>query len=210
MSQFGPLEALRSATAHGHRQLEAVPSSVRLLSDDYRMSEYRELLQRLYGLYEPLATAMSAGEPAGIWSGRVAARAEALRRDLFDLGVGAEDLERIARCAALPDLQTADDVLGCAYVLEGSNLGGRVIHKHLCGVFAGEPVLPLRFFAGDGTQTAAQWRTFCAAVDAQTTNVEELCRAACVTFEAVHDWLEQRAPAAAAAQPRKPVTLPRR
>jgi heme oxygenase len=187
-----PLDALRNATAHRHRSLEAIGPQARLLSDDYRFAEYRELLQRFYGLYEPLGAALRAVEGEGLWSSRVGVRTEALLGDLFDLGVTADDARRIPRCTALPEINLPDHVLGCAYVLEGSNLGGRLIHKHLRTIFAGEPVLPLRFFAGDGTETGAAWRRYCAAVDAQAADVDELCRAACRTFDVIHAWLEER------------------
>jgi heme oxygenase len=152
-----PLEAVRRATAQSHRGLEAMPGQARLLAPDYSLAEYRGLLERMYGFYEPLGPALSAHEHGIKWGERVCERAELLRCDLLALGLKQADVNGLARCAQLPLLDTPDRTLGCAYVFEGATLGGRVIFKHLARVFPVRAQVPLRFFAGDGDLTAQNW-----------------------------------------------------
>jgi heme oxygenase len=189
------LEALRRATGDSHRRLEAMPTQARLLRDDYGIAEYRRLLGRLYGFYQPLGLALQAGGAA--WGSRVALRVEQLERDLRALALTPGDLHALSRCVELPPVDTSDHVLGCAYVIEGSTLGGRVIFKHLARIFPDRADVALRFFAGDGDRTAEQWRGFCAHLNAQATNVEQLCAAASATFDALAAWLAEPAPAVA-------------
>ncbi|MBD5655563.1 MAG: biliverdin-producing heme oxygenase [Candidatus Eremiobacteraeota bacterium] len=185
-----PLESLRSATRERHRALEAMPSQQRLLQSDYRLAEYRSLLQRLYGFYMPLASAL---DNRSAWSVRVTDRAELLAHDLRDLGSTAADLRELARCEDLPMLDTCDRVLGCRYVMEGATLGGRVIVKHLERTFREFGGTPMRFFAGDGTVTAKRWLESCAIVNAEATDFDQLCATACATFDAMAAWLESSA-----------------
>jgi heme oxygenase len=185
----GALETLRRATSEKHRGLEALAMNARLLRDDYHIDEYRGMLQRMYGFYEPLArTAVKAQARCGPM---IAQRAERLRRDLSDLGCSPSEIAAIPRCDRLPSLASADRDLGCAYVFEGAALGGRVITKHLTRVFRDHAKVPVRFFSGDGDPTAQRWRSFCADLDANAENVEEVCAAACAAFDSMTAWLAQ-------------------
>jgi heme oxygenase len=180
---------VRNATRERHRRLEALPSQMRLLQNDYRVSEYRWLLQRLYGFYHPLQSRLRRDAPTFAWHARIAERTLRLERDLQTLGVTSVDLRHSARCEYLPAVDTPDRVLGCAYVLEGATLGGRVIAKHLANVFKDRSDAPYSFFSGDGERTAERFREWCAALDVATRDGQELCRSACATFDAVADWL---------------------
>ena len=189
MSPLSPLEALRRATGESHRRLEAMPGQARLLAPDFSREEYRLALERMYGFYEPLGRALSARAHAAAWGARIAQRADLQRCDLLGLGATQADIDGLARCAQLPPLDTSDRALGCAYVFEGSLLGGRVVFKHLARLFPDRNEVPLSFFAGDGERTGDSWRRFCAAVNSGATNVEELCAAACSAFDAMAAWL---------------------
>jgi heme oxygenase len=185
------LESVRTATAESHRLLEAMPVQARLLAQDYSAAEYRCMLERMYGFYEPLGHAIAAHEHAGKWGLRVADRVELLRSDLAELGLTAADLSNLERCTRLPLVDTADRALGCAYVLEGATLGGRVIFKHLMRVFPDRAAIPLRFFAGDGDRTAESWRRFCGAFNASAADVDEVSAAACAAFDSIAAWLNE-------------------
>lgn len=187
------LDAVRRATAQSHRRLEAMPAQARLLAPDYSRAEYRCSLERMYGFYKPLAEAISACEHAAMWGARVNERTEMLRCDLLELGLTQAEIDRLARCAELPLLDTLDRALGSAYVFEGATLGGRVIFKHLTRTFPAGAEVPLRFFSGDGERTAENWRRFCAALNAAASNVDELCAAACAAFDAMAAWLREPA-----------------
>ena len=168
-----------------------MPTQARLLCDDYELTEYRALLERFYGFYAALALESPVGAKADEWKSRVAERAKLLELDLLDLGLSPAEIALCPRCRHLPAIDTSDRVLGCAYVLEGSTLGGRVIFKHLSRVFASREALPLRFFAGDGSGTAERWRHFCTSLDADAVDADEVCAAACAVFDALAAWLAE-------------------
>ena len=181
------VDQLRAATHARHVRLEALPSQRRLLAPDYRLDEYRSMLERLYGFYEGLGIALASDS---CWSARVRERTALLTRDLTELGLGPGDLRALERCVAFPPLDTPDRVLGCAYVIEGATLGGRIIVEHLRRAFTAVPV-PMRFFAGDGEATRVRWHESCATVNAGAANVAEVCAAAGATFDAMADWLAE-------------------
>ena len=64
---------------------------------------------------------------------------------------------------------------GVAYVVEGSALGGQVLHRRLRSALAPHP---LRYLAGDGEQTAARWKQFLTQLRAQVLAPHQV-RAAC-------------------------------
>jgi heme oxygenase len=187
------LETLRGATSASHRNLEALQP--RLLAGDITRAEYSRTLERMYGIYEPLGQALLAHDFAREWGVRMAERTELLRRELLDLGLMQANLAGLTRCRRLPPLDTPDRALGCAYVFEGSTLGGRVICKHLSRVFADRAAVPLRFFAGDGARTADNWRRFCGVLNDAAGDVDEVCAAACAAFDAMAAWLSEPASA---------------
>jgi heme oxygenase len=182
---LGVLDAVRRATAEQHHDLESLALNARLLCDDYRIDEYRGLLQRMYGFYEPLA--VSAANAHARSAPMIAECAARLGDDLLDLGAA---LAPAQRCEQLPSFTTSDRELGCRYVLEGSALGGRVITKHLARIFSGANP-PLRFFSGNGDATAVRWKSFCAELDARADNVDDVCAAACAAFDVLANWLAQ-------------------
>jgi heme oxygenase len=191
-----PLDTVRRATADSHRLLESMPAQARLMCDDFTFAEYRSTLQRLYGFYEPLARTLVAEVHTEHWGLRIAARAELIASDLVELGLLTAGLREIARCKRLPAFHSADRALGCAYVLEGATLGGRVIFKQLARVLGRRGRFPARFFAGDGERTSVHWRRFCATLNADTADVDEMCSGAADAFDAMAAWLAEPAPVA--------------
>jgi heme oxygenase len=181
------LQALRVATSAQHQQLERLPINARLLSDDVQLPEYRITLLRLYGFYKPLS--LRAQSFPTTWTSDVVTSVQALAGDLLDLNVLPPELDDIAGCETLPALTTADQALGCGYVIEGSALGGRVIARHLSKVFGGRGGVPMRFFAGDGDRAAERWRRFCAELDATANDVDDVCTGARAIFDAMAGWL---------------------
>ena len=186
MNVLQTVDRLRDATHGRHALLEEMPSQQRLLADDYELAEYRCLLERLFGFYDGLASAFATDDP---WGARVRERAALLALDLRDLGANSSEVRALARCTELPLLDTHDRVLGCAYVIEGATLGGRVIVKHLQRAFRASPDTPMRFFAGDGVETGVRWQRSCAILNAEAKNVADVCKAACATFDVMAQWL---------------------
>ena len=135
---------LRAATRDAHDRVDA-----RFGAYDLRdRGQYAAFLTEHAAAFLPAeqAVAESGGEAIPSFCER--RRSDALRSDLADLG-----LEAPARPAFGPFLSTAA-MLGSAYVLEGSRLGGAVLAQEV------GPDLPRRFL---GTRPpAGHWRTFIA------------------------------------------------
>jgi heme oxygenase len=154
---------LRARTAPLHTQAEALlglPDSV------YNRQDYCRLLERLFGLYEPLEQVFRSFDD---WT-RIGLALEGhphvarLSDDLIALG---SDPRRVPRVPAtmLPELPSFPHALGALYVLEGSLLGGRIILRalepRLGSIIAGAT----GFFTGHGAQAGPIWQAFRATLD---------------------------------------------
>jgi heme oxygenase len=157
--------------------------------------EYERLLQRLYGIYQPIETNLKpfVGEfqEHGL---DLAARFKAskLEEDLRCLGCESEHLASLPMCARLPALRAYSHAVGCAYVLEGATLGGQIIARQLCRVLEGTGDECMSFYRTYGRETASMWSSFLAFLHAHTwTNeeIEQAVVAARETFECMEHWL---------------------
>jgi heme oxygenase (biliverdin-IX-beta and delta-forming) len=144
---------LRVATRAAHDRLE---DTLALTAPGLTRARYQAVLARFLGFWaewEPSVAAALADD--AFFAPR--RRAGLLARDLAALGLGAEAIAALPRCAppALPDRAAA---LGSLYVLEGSTLGGRVLVRHFAatlGLAADEP--GCLYFSGHGAETGAMW-----------------------------------------------------
>ncbi|MFN3652728.1 MAG: biliverdin-producing heme oxygenase [Armatimonadota bacterium] len=188
-------ELLREETRREHDRLE---QRIDLLRPDFSPAEYRALLARFLGYYEPLERGLAAhpwaelGHPL-----QPGERPALLARDLGVLGLSREAISALPRCGAVPDVGDLSRAAGALYVLEGAALGGQVVARHLRRT----PLLrelPAAFFGSDGADVGARWRKFRALL-------EELGRSrlergmvidgARATFRRLDDWLAERSPA---------------
>ncbi len=183
------LTQLRAATAVAHRQLEEQIDLPKVCADHV---SYVRLLEDFLGLFEPFEESlqMIAGwEEQGFhWSER--AKTPMLREDLRVLGRSEAELEALPRCTDLPRPASLAEAFGCAYVLEGSTLGGR----HILGVLAKTdvPGEARHYFSSYGENVAARWRAFCAML-AQFPNTDAdagaMAAMAVQTFDKFGSWL---------------------
>jgi heme oxygenase len=101
-------------------------------------------------------------------------------------------LEELPLCTGLPHLNTAEQALGCLYVLEGATLGGQIISRQLresLGIAAEDGAA---FYNGYGSDTGRQWKSFGAAATvfaATCPSYEPILTSACDTFECFEQWL---------------------
>ncbi len=119
-----------------------------------------------------------------------ARRLEALEADLAFLGVKRPRPLRMIQ----PDHDAA--YLGCAYVLEGSALGARVLARRWAGPLGLAPGRGASFLEGAGESTGARWNAFVERLDAVALDAPRTAScilAAETTFEAMERAL--RAPA---------------
>jgi heme oxygenase len=140
--------ALKAATDDVHRELDERLSRLDLA----RPEDYRRFLHVQARTVPPIEAALAAGgldELVEGWS--ETRRTAALQTDLAELG------DNMPEPAAAPAMSSVAALLGTAYVLEGSRLGGRVLTSHV------GPDLPSSFLAADGALGA--WPAVVAALD---------------------------------------------
>lgn len=124
--------------------------------------EYRELLKRFYGLYQPLERKLADSadwETEGLDFGR-REKTPWLEQDLRVLGLADDDIAGLPRCENLPLLSGLASAAGCLYVLEGATLGGQVISRFLSQQLGVSPVTGGQFFSGYGVETGSRWKAF--------------------------------------------------
>ncbi|RYG67449.1 hypothetical protein EON80_13565 [bacterium] len=187
------LQRLRDATRPDHERLE---DHIDLLGRPWSMPFYRSLLSKFYGLYasiEPPTFSHAEWEKMGI---DTASRLKlpSLVRDLHFLGLSDADIAALPLFNEAPKADTFASALGCAYVMEGSTLGGQIISRHLkqeLGLELG-PDNGLSFFASYGSEVGPKWREFTGVLDFyQGSEAEqtELIESAVKAFQAFDRWL---------------------
>lgn len=193
---FPLLSRLRQETAAAHQSLEDlldVPSVI------LRREAYAAMLAGFYGFHRGVEQALeSAGNwPQGKYDPRERRKSPWLAEDLHALGWSAERVDSLPECrpADLPSLGSTAAALGCAYVMEGSTLGGR----HISALIAKGSAVPegaFRFFQGYGQETGIKWREFLEilAVFGDSASVEEgdqAVRSARETFQFFSLWMQR-------------------
>lgn len=181
------LSLLRSSTAEAHRQLEA---QIDMPKTCATQSSYVRLLQGFLGFFEPLEAELQKidgwVERGFLWSDR--AKTPMLREDLHAFGLSEAELAALPRCTDLPVVQDLAQAFGCAYVLEGSTLGGR----HILGVLEHSeiPLTAWHYFASYGEEVPARWREFCGMLARfPKTDADVMSEAAVQTFNKLGAWL---------------------
>jgi heme oxygenase len=182
------LARLKLETADEHAAIEA---ATRIMRPDVGLPDYREYLERTYGFYRPVEQML---ERLGVWpalelDGSARVKLPLLTRDLLELE---RDPSLLPICAALPQLGGGiPEAAGCAYVLEGSTLGGRVVSRHVQTRLG--PQVPHRFLDAYGADTGDRWQAFRAALrgfaDSRETQ-NRIIAGARQTFESFTRWLK--------------------
>jgi len=182
-------DRLKNATADAHQRLER---QMPVMSDAFTLNDYRVLLERLIGLYEPMEKEMGNAIRLDDWELEFNARRKvnALRHDLLSLGHTRESLQQIPLAANHPAITTREDFLGSSYVLEGSTLGGIMIIRHLRKKW-GSDLEASQFFSIYGADVHEKWQQFCNWLNQYSGKVSEdnVIAAANATFKAMEDWL---------------------
>ncbi len=186
------MEHLRTATESAHASIERVPALRRLLSPDLTVDDYVATLRHLrafQGSLEPLLALRLRG----------ASLAERLL-DGHQLAALDADLAWFHAVPLQPPLLHAPAslaaALGALYVLEGSNLGGRVIGKHVARTLGVRPGSGGSFHCGLGAQDArGRWQilkeAMRAEVDLAGLAFEPVTTAALATFGALEAWMRE-------------------
>jgi heme oxygenase (biliverdin-IX-beta and delta-forming) len=138
---------LRESTRTDHHALDHHPVLAVLVRRSVTLDEYASALAALHGAHNAIENILHGFAPSDLFPGRT----PDIEADLCDLGRPPFPLS-----VAIPYPDTPAARLGMMYVIEGSNLGGRVIANHLSQILPKD--VPQRFFGkADATE---RWRHF--------------------------------------------------
>lgn len=165
---------LRRRTRAHHARLDA---GIDFSRGDVTHARYAAFLRGILSVVTPLEPVLAR------WLGGESgpSRAECLRADLASLGVSAK-VEDVA--VRLP--HNTAEAYGCAYVLEGSTLGGLVLAPMVEERFG--PSAAVSYLRLRGSDTGRAWRAWLRrleafAATANANDVTSACDMACATFE---------------------------
>ncbi len=188
------LKRLKLATNVRHSALE---DQLPLMRANLSREDYCRVLTGFFGFYAPLEIQLM---DSPYWQQLPFDYADRqktprLKQDLLALGTSPWALDTTPLCAALPDLNAPEQLLGCLYVIEGATLGGRRITQHLQNRMGLTPESGGSFFDGYGAQTGTRWKVFCAMLLANTDHAQDEARDAVIvaaansTFQTLTQWL---------------------
>jgi heme oxygenase len=184
-------EMLKRETAVVHENVMDEAWAQRVLSEDYTVQEYGELLKKYYGFYLPLETTLLKLTPSLYPTSRI--KYTLLQDDLNFLNARvASDLRNFPKLPLITDNASA---LGTCYVLEGATLGGQMISKNLKNSLGLSPSEGLKFFTGYGQETGKMWSTFksnARGMVETSVEIKSMLGAALETFRSLSEWM--RAP----------------
>jgi heme oxygenase len=145
---------LRDATGDMHEALHRAPVFDRLATGSIDWEDYRQIMRMLAGFHFGIEAVRAEG-----------ARALAVTAENPRLALLSADLEGLGYdwSPRTHDETDPDRAVGCLYVVEGSVLGGRVLHRQLNPLF-GARRDGRRFFEGPPS-AGARWRETCQALD---------------------------------------------
>ncbi|RKG88890.1 heme oxygenase [Corallococcus terminator] len=189
------MQRLKTETRPHHERTEGV---VRLMDAHLTPADYLRHLEDFYGLYVPLearlAGPLAEVGPALVLESRW--KVPLLEEDLRAQGHDTASLARLPRASPLPALPGLAEALGCAYVLEGSTLGGQLILRHLTRHFGTDArVGTFAFFRAYGDEVGPMWRAFGAVVAQASERASSdtfdaaVIQGARDTFDAFAGWL---------------------
>ncbi|MDQ8034811.1 MAG: biliverdin-producing heme oxygenase [Bordetella sp.] len=179
-------EILRNGTRERHERLD---QGLALARPDADGPVYVAYLQALRGWLAPLeANLWRQGWPDELAAARRAGKVRWLDQDLAAAGATPTD----ALCATLPALDAPDAyALGVAYVIEGSQLGGRFLARQLAERMPGHP---LHYLNGYGADLGPLWKGFLQYLDTQVqspTEREQAVAGARDAFDTLTDWMRR-------------------
>ncbi|UVW27868.1 biliverdin-producing heme oxygenase [Massilia sp. H6] len=176
------LAALRAATASRHERLD---SGLPLAAPAPSLLDYAEHLAMVRDWLLPLQAWLDgyADGPQAEPSLAPTRRLALIDADLREPGMPAPPAPRPT--AAWPTGASAAYRWGVVYVIEGSQLGGAVLHANLAERFAPHP---LRYLRGEAGGPGPRWRACMLALRANVRSPEqvaEACAGACAAFDRI-------------------------
>ncbi|AVJ29439.1 biliverdin-producing heme oxygenase [Achromobacter spanius] len=180
-------QVLREGTRERHETLD---QGLALAEDHVDRGHYLAYLRALLGWLEPLEQRLwQLDWPQSLRARERAGKTVWLHEDLNAAG----DAASIVHCEHSPQVAKADAyALGVAYVVEGSQLGGRFLAKRLQAV---APDLPQRYLHGYGDQVGPLWKEFLLYLDSEAGALGREAQAlqgARDAFDSLTGWLRSQ------------------
>lgn len=188
------LVRMRKATRDEHERTERAVRSRFFEDGPVDRSGFVSLLAAFLGLYRPLERRLDPAADRYLTSFAYRSRTERLERDLRTLGYDEAALERLPTADEedFPAVDDAGRLLGCLYVVEGSELGTRVLWKELRRTLDESAREADAFFGAGGRRTGRRWRAFRAEFERLVGGGAPMQRAvasARATFGAYREWM---------------------
>jgi len=191
MTEIAPaLSELRSATRALHEQLEA---SLPVASAGAGRDEFLHYLQDMWGWLSCFESRLWHAEwPAGVEAGARTGKLAWIEADLRAAGMTGDAIAALPVADYRPALDTAAARFGVAYVIEGAQLGTRVLARRLGPALHG---MSSRWLQGYGEDQSGYWRGFIPCVENAPDTQDarrEAAAAAAQAFASLAAWFAQR------------------
>lgn len=184
------MSALRAATKTAHDSLE---QGLRIASPHASQTDYLDYLQDLRGWLAPFEAALwQAHWPAGMQPDRRAGKLAWIDEDLEVLGLRPGEIAHLPSCPGRLPVASLAERFGVAYVVEGAQLGTKVLAKRLAPHFASwQP----RWLIGYGAENGHYWRQFMQAAEQHLDTPlarTQAAQAAIAAFTQLDAWFASR------------------
>ena len=181
-------ELLRAGTRQEHEQIERV---INLSRSSFTSESYLHLLKAFYGFYLPIEQELLKFKSEFLALGlnlEERLKLSLIKADLLFMGTDPKTL-KVNLQGPIPVNLTQS--LGLMYVLEGSTMGGQIIHQRLVasGIFPAEH--SICFHNPYGEQTQKKWNDFKVVLNALPLNEsEDALFMAKKTFSGLESWIQ--------------------
>ena len=178
--ELDPLAALRAATADLHERLD---SGLPLSGPAPDLHDYASHLTMVRDWLTPLLLWLDSFEDGPKLVLPPVERLALIEADLNEPGM--PPLRAPAAPGPWPQDASVAYRWGVCYVIEGSQLGGKVLYGKLAGPLAPHP---LRYLKGSDAGPGPRWRAFMLALKEQVTSPDEIadaCAGACAAFDSI-------------------------
>jgi heme oxygenase len=188
---FMILTALKQRTLWHQQRME---KRLDLFHSVRTFDDYRRLLERLLGFYEPVETALEATFNSSLFKFNFRQRKKTplLMCDLHSLNV--LDTVFLPRCSIIltPRVDTLPRAFGCLYIFESATLNGQIVVRHLNHRLGPSPGFSGAFFNSYGDNVMSMWRDFGQQLKAYASEPdvkEAVIRAAIDTLICMDQWM---------------------
>jgi heme oxygenase len=158
----------------------------------HTLDDYRFLLGKFLGFYEPVEEALEATFDWSMIKFDFTSRKKTplLMRDLHSLGI--EDTLLLPRCKMLPALKTLPQAFGCLYVFESATLSWGIVLSHLSRTLGVSREAGGAFLNSYGDRVVAMWHDFAQQLRAYASRPdleETVIRTAIDTLVYLDQWM---------------------